>query len=369
MKQERDRRRWWLGAFALFLGLLGIWILAVILLSPAGASSFSLNLGLGSRLHADYSADEVGRRVGVLRLSIVQDVLRDVGLTGEEAEAQQSEVEVAMSEAVPTATARNFGGEPPHTATPAPTATPVPASIATDTPEPTPTSTETARPTRRPTRTRMPTRTPTPTGSLNATATRTKTPTPTGATPTPTRCLANPVVEILSPTGNPTYGPGDSVPAQAFAYDPDNVGLGVCGQMGYYPGDDGVGINRVDFEIWQGATRVYSHSESSAPYCGFGGGNPCDTFPVSSSTWPGGPPVTSGGYTLRARSMDAGSNYSGWASVYFTLDISTPTATSAPTLTDTATATPPATPTPTDTPPATLTPTDTPTEMPTATGT
>src|SRR3990172_9378416 len=110
---KRERSRWWLGAFALFLGLLVIWILAVIVLDPAGASSFTLNLGLGSRLRADYSPHPVGRRAGVLRLSMVEDVMRDLGWTEEEAETQRAEVEVAMGQAVLTATARNFSGDAP----------------------------------------------------------------------------------------------------------------------------------------------------------------------------------------------------------------------------------------------------------------
>jgi hypothetical protein len=352
---KRERSRWWLGAFALFLGLLVIWILAVIVLDPAGASSFSLNLGLGSRLRADYSADEVGRRIGVLRISIVEDVMRDLGMSEADAEAHQESVEVAMNEAVPTATARDFSGEAPFTASPQPTATPVPTDLPGDTPEPTQTSTATPRATRRPTRTRTPTRTPTPTpgGTLSATATRTRTPTP--GTATPTRCLVDPVVEILAPTGSPIYGIGDSIPAQAFAYDPDNVGAGVCGQVGYYPGDDGAGIAEVQFEIrWYG-TLVYSRTETSAAYCGFGGDAPCPLFSLNNPTWPGGEPISSGTHTLRARSKDTGGHYSPWASVDFILNVSPPTFTPTSTATATSTATDP----PTATPPATETPTAT----------
>jgi len=335
---KRERSRWWLGAFALFLGLLVIWILAVIVLDPAGASSFSLNLGLGSRLRADYSADAAGRRIGVLRLSIVEDVMRDLGLTEEEAEAQREEVEVAMGQAVPTATARDFGGGAPFTATPAPTATPVPTSTLSETSEPTQTSTATATPTRgttrtpTPTRTATPTRTLTPTGTLDTTATktptRTRTPTPSG--PTPTQCRVDPVVQILLPTGAPTYGISDAIPAQAFAYDPDNVDPYNCQLTGVYPANDGAGIERVEFEIRRSGTLVYEHTESSEPYCGFGGGDPCNTFPVSNSIWPGGQPVTPGLYTLRARSKDTGGHYSAWASVDFTLNIPSATATPTP---------------------------------------
>jgi hypothetical protein len=72
MKPQRGR--WWLGAFALFLGILGIWMLVVILLDPAGASAFSANRA-GCACGRATSADELGRQIGVLRLSIVEDVM------------------------------------------------------------------------------------------------------------------------------------------------------------------------------------------------------------------------------------------------------------------------------------------------------
>jgi hypothetical protein len=198
MKSQRGR--WWLGAFALFLGLLGIWILAVILLDPAGASAFRLDLGLGSRLRADYSADPLGRRIGVLRLSIVEDVMRDLGMTDEEAEGQRADVEVAMGQAVPTATARDFEGSAPFTATPSPTATP------TVTRTPTHTPTETATPTSTPSPTRTRTRTPT--------RTRTRTPRPPDtAVPTATSTSSvdtvDPQIECacdVAPTPGPITG-------------------------------------------------------------------------------------------------------------------------------------------------------------------
>jgi hypothetical protein len=176
MKSQRGR--WWLGAFALFLGLLGIWILAVILLDPAGASAFRLDLGLGSRLRADYSADPLGRRIGVLRLSIVEDVMRDLGMTDEEAQGQRADVEAAMGQAVPTATARDFEGSAPFTATPSPTATPTitrtpthtPTATATPTSTPSPTRTRTRTPTRTRTRTPLPPNTATATSSSDTTA-------------------------------------------------------------------------------------------------------------------------------------------------------------------------------------------------------
>lgn len=147
--EARHRSRWWVGAFALFLALLGLWVMAVLALQPAQAGPLSLRLDLRSRLRADYSPDPLGQRIASLRLTIVDDVLRDLGLSPQAAEAEREALEAAMSQPVPTATARDFAGSAPFTATASPTVT------ATDTPVATPTSI--------PTRTPRPTRTPKPT--------------------------------------------------------------------------------------------------------------------------------------------------------------------------------------------------------------
>ena len=360
---KRERSRWWLGAFALFLGLLVIWILAVIVLDPAGASSFSLNLGLGSRLRADYSADAAGRRIGVLRLSIVEDVMRDLGLTEEEAQAQREEVEVAMGQPVPTATARNFEGEAPFTFTPAPTATPVPTSTLSDTSEPTQTSTATATPTRgttrtpTPTRTATPTRTLTPTGTLNVTATNTKTPTrtrtPTPSGPTPTQCRVDPVVQIREPAEGSTWTTGQQLPGEAFAYDPDNVSPATCALEGTYPEDNGEGITQVHFEIWlDGGGMVYQMNQNSEKYCAFTGTDYCQKFLLTSSTWAG-----SGTYIMIARATDD-NGQSSEDTVTFYLNVGPPS------LTPSMTPSPTATPTPSDTPTPTATDTATATDIP-----
>jgi hypothetical protein len=144
--------RWWVGAFAVFLALLGIWAVAAWQLYPAGAGPLTLGLDLHSRLQADYGPDQPGRSVSVLRLSIVEDVLRDLGFSGEEAQAQREGVEAAMGAPVPTATARDFQGAAPFTATLVPTAT----STETPVPTATPVPTNTRRPTRTPTRTSPP---------------------------------------------------------------------------------------------------------------------------------------------------------------------------------------------------------------------
>jgi len=144
--------RWLITAFGVFLGLLVIWVLAVYQLNPAGAGALNLGFDLRSRLPADYGADAGARQVGVLRFTIIGDVMRELGMAPEEADSYEEGMRVAMQGPVPTATARDFSGSQPFTATP--TFTPVP----TDTPEQTatPLPTNTPRPTRTPTRTPIP---------------------------------------------------------------------------------------------------------------------------------------------------------------------------------------------------------------------
>jgi hypothetical protein len=86
-----------------------------------------------------------------LRLSIFQEVMQDLGMPSDEAAAHSQEMQAEMREPVPTATARDFEGAQPLTATPTktpvPTETPTPTATATRTPRPTPTKTKTPAPT------------------------------------------------------------------------------------------------------------------------------------------------------------------------------------------------------------------------------
>ena len=167
--------RWLITAFGVFLGLLVIWVLAVLQLNPAGAGVLNLGFDVRSRLPADYGPDTASRQVGVLRFTIIGDVMRELGMGPEEAEGYAEGMQVAMSGPVPTATARDFSGADPFTATP--TLTPIP----TDTPEPTATPV--------PTRTRRPTHTPRPTETNAPTAVAvTAAPTATGDTEAPEIC-------------------------------------------------------------------------------------------------------------------------------------------------------------------------------------
>jgi hypothetical protein len=336
-------RRWILRAFSVFLLLLFVWVAAAFLLNAAFAESLPFSLSLRSKLAANYEPDALHGKLGVFRLSIIEDALRDRGISDEEAEEKSKEIMIAMSSPVPTATARDFEGEDPFT----PTATQVPDLTSTE--DLTPSSTTTGMVSPLPSQTVTKTPTPNTTGTATAFVTPSK-------TPSPTRCWVDPVIEILEPADGSVFNDGQFIPAQAFAYDPDNVDPGECKPIGVYPSDDGAGIIEVEFKIkWidGGGVIVYSSIDTAPTYCGFGG-VPCSYHPVSNPTWPGGATKGPGLHKLEARAKDDGGNYSTWDCVYFTLNLSA-TATPTPILpTATDTLTPSNTPIP---PTSTFTPT------------
>jgi hypothetical protein len=378
-QETRSGRRWIVVAFLVFLLCLILWIAAALILNVAFAESLPFSLNLRSRLAANYAPDEFVGSLGVFRLSIIDEVLLDQGLSPEEVEEQSEKIKIAMSSPVPTATARGFGGEEPFTATP----TEPPTATITISPTETPTTTHTIAIVVSATNTAMPP-SKTPAGP-SETPTFGPSPTPSPIA-SPTQCYVDPVIEILDPPQPPPdniYGIGDDIPARAFAYDPDNVDPGTCQPIGVYPDDNGVGISRVEFQIeWVdgGGAIVYSHTENDIEYCGFGGVGPCPTWPADSSAWPPsdgephGVTMGAGWHKLKARSRDDGGHWSGWAEVEFYLDIGptatptyTPVNTSTYTPTSTYTSTPTPTYTPTYTPTATNTPTNTTTPTPTHT--
>jgi hypothetical protein len=162
-------RRWLVGAVALFLGLFVLWILAVFQLSPASAGAGALQLRLRSNLAADYTAAPMMRMLRTLRLTVMEDVMRDMGMTDEEASAEMRAMAALLESPVPTATARSLMGEAPFTPTatrtPVPTDTPEPT--ATSTPRPRPTATETEKPTKKPKTATPGPPTATPSGSVD----------------------------------------------------------------------------------------------------------------------------------------------------------------------------------------------------------
>jgi len=174
-------RRWLIAAVGLFVFLLVGWVLLALQLNSALAGPLPFGPGLMSKLSADYRADEAGRSVALIALSILEPAMQALGLTEDEAAAAHESLELAMSQPVPTATAMDFDGAAPFTATP----------TITNTSLPTQAPTATAGNTRRP-----PTRTPVPT----------KTDT---AVPAPTDTPSGPTATLGAPTATSA---GDSVP-------------------------------------------------------------------------------------------------------------------------------------------------------------
>jgi len=163
--------------FILFLGM--IWVFTAVLLNSASADSGPFSFAVKSKLAADYGGEKSDGFLGVINLTIFSDVMRDLGLSLEEADEHSDAMKVAMDDPVPTATARNFEGEEPWT----------PTKTATKTPTTTLTPTDTPTPTYTPTRTRVPSKTPT------ATKKSTKPP----STPAATATAAGPI-DISTPS-------------------------------------------------------------------------------------------------------------------------------------------------------------------------
>jgi len=135
----------WL-ALTAFAVLIAGWFAAALHLTGASAGQPGFPLNLRSNLAADYGADPKAGRITSLRISIIGDLLRDLGIGGDD-----SGLLDGLDSPVPTATARNFQGDPPFTATvtPSPTPTITPSPTSTSTPKPptkTPKPTDTEEP-------------------------------------------------------------------------------------------------------------------------------------------------------------------------------------------------------------------------------
>ncbi|MES0339320.1 MAG: hypothetical protein ABUK15_04630, partial [Anaerolineales bacterium] len=138
-------RRWVFRAFGVFLAIVAVTVAAAIVLNSAAAESLPFSMALRSKLSADYSQDGSQGVLGAFRLSIIGDALRDLGLSPKEADQQTAGIKIALDDPVPTATALNFEGDDPYTATP--TATPTFTNTPTNTPTKTPRPTKTPLPT------------------------------------------------------------------------------------------------------------------------------------------------------------------------------------------------------------------------------
>ncbi len=135
----------WL-ALTAFAVLIAGWFAAALHLTGASAGQPGFPFNLRSNLAADYGADPGASRITSLRISIITDLLKDLGFGGDD-----SDLLADLDSPVPTATARNFQGDPPFTATvtPSATATNTPLPTSTSTPKPptkTPKPTETEEP-------------------------------------------------------------------------------------------------------------------------------------------------------------------------------------------------------------------------------
>ncbi|KPK90837.1 MAG: hypothetical protein AMJ88_15260, partial [Anaerolineae bacterium SM23_ 63] len=95
-QETRSGRRWILVALLVFLLCLVLWIAAALILNIAFAESLPFSLNLRSRLAANYAPDDFVGSLGIFRLSIIDEVLLDRGLSPEEAEEQSEKIRIAM---------------------------------------------------------------------------------------------------------------------------------------------------------------------------------------------------------------------------------------------------------------------------------
>lgn len=184
----KDRRNW-MTWFGILIAVLALVAAGALVLMPASAGGFPFSWEIRSNLSADYRYGETAASLGAFRVSIIGDVLRDMGIGDKEASQRENVMKVVMEGSVPTATAFDYEGNPPLTATPTETATPT----ITPTLTPTSTSTNTPRPTS--------TKTPQPSATKTSPPAPTKTPKP----PTAITDTKDPV--ILATSLSPSPGP------------------------------------------------------------------------------------------------------------------------------------------------------------------
>jgi hypothetical protein len=357
-----ERRRKRAALFVIPLLLLGaafcLWtFFASVTLSEA--ESF-IPAPLGSDALANYGADDIPGRLRSLSISIVEAVIRDRDPEEENVDSRVDDVIDSLKSPVPTVP----GGA---------TSTPIRPPTITNTPDPpaTPTGTPLPSPSPLPSRTSTPTDVPTagPTSTSGPSPIPSKTPTPS-KTSTPSVCKVPPHIEIMAPLAGEHFTLAEDLPAQAFAYDPDNVNPLTCSTTpATFPDDDGDGIAgdpevEMRIEWWSGSSWVLVHTEmeNSKAYCPFGDIDPfCDTHDLSSGEWPNSTPINLGKHRLKAKVLqdDEGVS-SGWVWVEFYIDPLPPTNTPTPSNTPTPTASN----TPSETP---VPPTDTPIPPPTDT--
>ncbi|TFH32906.1 MAG: hypothetical protein E4G99_12200 [Anaerolineales bacterium] len=202
-----NNRRWIMSALGVLALLVVVWIAASLFLAPAYADEVPLSMEIRSRLLADYNPDDGQSLFTALRLSILGDTFRDQALSPQEAEKQRAALEAALNDPVPTATALDFEGNAPHTATstitvtPTETLTPTPTFTPTNTPRPTATKTNTPKPTNTPKATNTPVPTDTAPPQINAWS----------LSPTPGPNLAQCNIQLTVDVIDPSYSEGVSI--------------------------------------------------------------------------------------------------------------------------------------------------------------
>ena len=86
-----------------------------------------------SKLKADYGSEYIDALLSPLRISLVSEVYHDQAMSVEEIAAIENKLIDMLKSPVPTATARDYGGSLPHTATATVTNTPTSTSTSTPT--------------------------------------------------------------------------------------------------------------------------------------------------------------------------------------------------------------------------------------------
>ena len=208
----------WIALFIFAILIVG-WVLAAVALTGASAGRPGTPFNLSSRLAANYATDG-GQRVSSLRISIVSDLLRDLGFSIEEGSVLDD-----LDSPVPTATARNFAGDPPFTATV------TPSQVSTETPLPTETSTGTPRP--KPTNTPKPTDTDEP--ALTEIASDSTPPTLSGGSLSPSPQALGSCIQLIGATGLHVVDPAYSSGIKAVQLKYKILGPG---SNGYFYSDD-----------------------------------------------------------------------------------------------------------------------------------
>lgn len=218
-----------------------VWVLTAVLLSSASADSGPFSFAVRSKLAADYGQEKSDGFLGVINLTIFSDVMRDLGMSPDEADEHSDEMKVAMDDPVPTATALNFEGDAPWTPTRTATKIPTKTLIPTDTPIPTFTPTRT----RVLTKTLIPTKKPTnPPNTVAPAATATAATatalgpvdsqapnigglnlSPPAGTPSPGNTLTTCTIDVVNVSVfDPAFSSGVSSSDVHFKYDSPSIG-------------------------------------------------------------------------------------------------------------------------------------------------